>query len=171
MEGGCSWQSRTDTTRATRPSGPPPPFQAPDRGKLCFSFVTPGDRAGEVRANGASCSGVGMPHSQGFVQDWTGSCQRATLGIWGLQRAGPEQATGGKSSTMKTARTQLSGEPGELGTLLILWGSQLWRPPCRVTQSGADVRARLRQKVGFLERIEKLEEPSPSQNQWPNDYD
>lgn len=104
-----------------------------NRGKVCFSFVTPGDRAGEVRANGTSCSGVGMPHRQGFMQDWTRSCQHATVGIWCLQRAGPEQATGGKSSTMKTARTQLSGEPGELGTLLILWGSQLWRPRCRAT--------------------------------------
>lgn len=33
------------------------------RTKLCFSSVTPGDKAGELGANGTRCSGVGMPHS------------------------------------------------------------------------------------------------------------
>ena len=40
--------NRTDTPRAARPSGPPPPFRSQNRGKLCFSFMTPGDRTGRL---------------------------------------------------------------------------------------------------------------------------
>lgn len=40
--------------------------------------------------------GWGMPHSQGFMQDWTGSCHHDTLAIWGLQRPGPVEATEAK---------------------------------------------------------------------------
>jgi len=100
---GYSWQGKTDVPRA-----PPYPFQAPGgQRKVVLLPSTPGDRAGEVGASGASCSGGGggVPHSQDFVQDWIGSCQQDTLGIWGLQRARPEGAG-----------TELGVELGELDT-------------------------------------------------------
>ena len=59
---------------------------------LCFFLRLLGTGLGRWEPVEASCSGVGwgLPHGQGFVQDWTESCQHDTLGIWGLPRAVPE---------------------------------------------------------------------------------
>jgi len=77
-----------------------------DREKLCFFLRLLGTGLGRWEPVGpAALVGGGVPHSQDFVQDWIGSCQQDTLGIWGLQRARPEGAG-----------TELGVELGELDT-------------------------------------------------------
>lgn len=79
-----------------------------DREKLCFFLQLLGTGTGRWEPAALEW---GMPHSQGFMQDWVGSCQHDSLGIWGLQGQGQNKPREEKSSG---AGTELGVEPGEL---------------------------------------------------------
>lgn len=71
--------------------------------KVVLLPVTPWARAGDVGVGGAGCSGVGLPHSQGFVQDLKEVANMRPL-VSGSSKGRDRTSHGKKSSTMKRAR-------------------------------------------------------------------